>query len=58
MKLLRSPIKVNGAGADAQQEFHISSSTSPNEGSANSFVKVAGLFDSYNGDVEVTVSFA
>lgn len=56
MKLLKSPIEIGVAGAS--QRSHILPSASPTEESANTLVKVAGLFDSCNGDLKVTVSFA
>ncbi|KAG0578071.1 hypothetical protein M758_5G196600 [Ceratodon purpureus] len=56
VKLFRSPIEVGAAGA--QQKSHLSPPASLNEESANSLMKVAGLFNSCNGDLNVTVSFS
>jgi hypothetical protein len=56
VKLLRSPIEVGVAGA--QRKSRLPSFDSLSEESANSLVTVAGLFDSCNGDLSVTVTFA
>lgn len=52
VKLLRSPVEVGVEGVSSQQESHL------HEPSANSLVKVSGLFDSGTGDLKVAVSFA
>jgi len=55
VKLLRCPVEVGVEGV--QRQSHLPPPAFPNAPAASSHVKVAGHFDSCNGNLKITVSF-